>query len=555
MVEMQNLSDAQLLREFAARGNDAAFREIVLRHTDLIYSAALRQVNSPDSAADIAQSVFTDLARKADEVAEKFSADASLAGWLFRSTRFAALNHLRDTHRRRAHERQAMEQLLTNSESAADWTQIAPLLDEAMDTLNDDDRDALLLRFFKNKNLREVGEQLKISDDAAQKRVSRAVEKLREFFTKRKITMGASGLTILISANAVQAAPIGLVAKFFATALAGKTISTSTVIAATKTIAMTTLQKTLVVAALTAAIGTGIYQAHQVSQLREQVQSLQQAQSPLNEQLAQLQHERDDATNQLAGLRAENVQLKSNSNEDELLKLRGEVTQLKNSKDDSSNDPRKALMKSWLAREDRLKQVVEQNPDKTIPELQLLSEEDWLSAARNANFDSDKNIRRTLANLRHSAEGIFASMTEQALMKYMKANNGQFPTDLTQLQSFYATSIDNTVLQRWQIVPQSTLPNQNMGGDWVITQKEPIDPDLDDRWAIGPNGDGTTNYQPPDISAAMAAINPALKAYAAANNGSQPTDPSQILPYLTTPEQHAAYQILLKNIPTNGVSQ
>jgi RNA polymerase sigma factor (sigma-70 family) len=328
MVEMENVPDARLLREFATRGNDAAFREIVSRHTDLIFSAALRQVNSPDSAADIAQKVFCDLAHKAGEVAEKFSADASLAGWLFRSTRFAALNHLRDESRRRAHERQAMEQLLTNSESAADWEQIRPLLDEAMDTLNDDDRDALLLRFFKNKNLREVGEQLKISDDAAQKRVSRAVEKLREFFTKRKITMGASGLTILISANAVQAAPLGLAAKIFMFALAGKTISTSTVIAATKTIAMTTLQKTLVVAALTAAIGTGIYEAHQNSQLREQVQSLQQAQSPLNEQLAQLQHERDDATNQLAGLLAENVQLKSNSNEDELLKLRGEVSVL-----------------------------------------------------------------------------------------------------------------------------------------------------------------------------------------------------------------------------------
>jgi RNA polymerase sigma factor (sigma-70 family) len=331
MVEMENVPDARLLREFATRGNDAAFREIVSRHTDLIFSAALRQVNSPDSAADIAQKVFCDLAHKAGEVAEKFSADASLAGWLFRSTRFAALNHLRDESRRRAHERQAMEQLLTNSESAADWEQIRPLLDEAMDTLNDDDRDALLLRFFKNKNLREVGEQLKISDDAAQKRVSRAVEKLREFFTKRKITMGASGLTVLISANAVQSAPLGLAAKIFMFALAGKTISTSTVIAATKTIAMTTLQKTLVVAALTAAIGTGIYQAHQVSQLREQVQSLQQTQSPLNEQLAQLQRERDNATNQLAGLLAENAQLKSNSNEDELLKLRSEVTSLRTS--------------------------------------------------------------------------------------------------------------------------------------------------------------------------------------------------------------------------------
>ena len=96
--------------------------------------------------------------------------------------------------------------------TANDWTQIAPLLDDAMAALDETDRSAILLRYFENKNLREVGESLKISDDAAQKRVSRAVERLREFFSKRKITIGASGLAVLISANAVQSAPVGLAA-------------------------------------------------------------------------------------------------------------------------------------------------------------------------------------------------------------------------------------------------------------------------------------------------------------------------------------------------------
>src|SRR5262245_40577571 len=93
-------SDAQLLREYAERANEAAFRESVFRHTDLVYSATLRQVSSLDLAGDVAQNVFTDLARKAGSVAKDLSENASLVGWLYRGTRFEALNLLREEHRR-----------------------------------------------------------------------------------------------------------------------------------------------------------------------------------------------------------------------------------------------------------------------------------------------------------------------------------------------------------------------------------------------------------------------------------------------------------------------
>src|ERR1035437_4702593 len=200
MVEMHEKSDVQLLRDYAEDGHEAAFRELVTRHADFVFSAALRQVNSPDLAGDIAQGVFTDLARKARPLAEQMP--GSLAGWLHRGTRYAAFNHLRDTRRRLANEKQAMEQLLINSESAPDWELIRPVRDEA--------REALLLRYFKNQDFRAVGLALGVSDDTAQKRVSRAVERLREFFSKRNMTIGASGLAVVISANAVQAAPVGL---------------------------------------------------------------------------------------------------------------------------------------------------------------------------------------------------------------------------------------------------------------------------------------------------------------------------------------------------------
>ena len=320
MGEMQAKSDAQLLRDYAERRDEAAFRELVARSADLVYSAALRQVESSAVAGDIAQSVFTDLARKAAALAEKMPAESSLAGWLHRATRYAALNHLRDARRLRTNERQAMEQLLTNSESAADWERIRPALDEALDSLDDQDREALLLRYFKNQDFRAVGHALGVSDDAAQKRVSRAVERLREFFSKRKITVGAGGLAVLISANAVQSAPVGLVATISAAALSGAAVSTSTIIATTtKTIAMTAIQKTLITATLAVIAGAGIFEARQNSKLREQNQILQQQQVPLAEQIQQLQRQRDDATNRSA------LPASTKSNNEELLKLRGEI--------------------------------------------------------------------------------------------------------------------------------------------------------------------------------------------------------------------------------------
>jgi len=128
-----------------------------------------------------------------------------------------------------------------------------------MAALDETDRNAILLRYFENKNLREVGEALGASEDAAQKRVSRAVDRLREFFTKRNVTIGAGGLAVLISANAVQSAPVGLTSAISTAVLAG-TAATSTATITTKIIIMTTLQKTLVAASCIALAGTGIYE-------------------------------------------------------------------------------------------------------------------------------------------------------------------------------------------------------------------------------------------------------------------------------------------------------
>ncbi|MDD5140064.1 MAG: sigma-70 family RNA polymerase sigma factor [Verrucomicrobiales bacterium] len=318
-------SDLDLLGQFAREKSQDAFTALVQRHVNLVHSAALRQVRSPQLAEEVAQSVFADLARNAG----KLKPDTILTAWLYRVTCRTAIDVVRKESRRQLREQIAVEMTNMNA-TANDWTQIEPLLDDAMAALDETDRSAILLRFFENKTLREVGEALGTNDDAAQKRVSRAVERLREFFSKRNVTIGAGGIAVVISANAVQAAPVGLAVTISAGALAGTVVHTSAIIAATKTIAMTTLQKTLVTATVAVLAGAGIYEARQAAQLRELNQTLQQQQAPLAEQIQQLQREHDDATNRLTSLLAENNQLKSNPNQTELWKLRGEVTRLRN---------------------------------------------------------------------------------------------------------------------------------------------------------------------------------------------------------------------------------
>lgn len=266
-------SDMELLHRYAQKGSEESFTALVRRHLDLVYSAALRQVRLPQLAQEVAQSVFIELSRSAD----KIKPDSILSAWLYEVTRHRAIDVVRRESRRQLREQIASE-MTDMTSTTSDWTQIEPRLEEAMEALEEADRSAILLRYFQNKSLREVGRTLGTSEDAAQKRVSRAVERLREFFSKRKLTVGAAGLAAMISANAVQAAPLGLSTSISAAAvLSGAASHTATTIGVTKTIAMTTAQKTLIAATIAASLGTGIYEASRASRLEDQVQTLQAA--------------------------------------------------------------------------------------------------------------------------------------------------------------------------------------------------------------------------------------------------------------------------------------
>ena len=228
-----------------------------------------------------------------------------------------------------------------SAESDADWEHIAPHLDDALGELSEPDRDALLLRYFERKSASEMAQTLGISDEAAQKRVSRAVERLREYFAKHGITVGTSGLVVVITANAVQAAPVGLAVTIStAVALAGTTITATTTATAAKAIAMTTLQKTIIGVTLAAAVGTGIFEARQASTARDELQILQQQQASLAEQIRQLLNEKNSASNRLSMLADELERAKGNSSE--LLRLRAEVTRLQRETDAVTSESNEA---------------------------------------------------------------------------------------------------------------------------------------------------------------------------------------------------------------------
>src|SRR5438045_1825524 len=252
---MLELDDSVLLKEYVERGCEEAFATLVARHVNKVYSIALRHTRNAHQAEEVTQAVFGVLARKSRRLGKQ----VILSGWLCRTARLTAVTFVRSEIRRSRREQEAHMQNLLNECESEVWPQIAPLLDAAMAGLSRSDHDAVALRFFDGKGMKEIGAALGASEDAVKMRVNRAVEKLRIFFTRRGIVCSAAALTAAISANAVQAAPIGLaVTVSTAAALSGTAIATTATTTATKAIAMTTLQKTLAAAALVTAMSLGV---------------------------------------------------------------------------------------------------------------------------------------------------------------------------------------------------------------------------------------------------------------------------------------------------------
>src|SRR5207302_5632325 len=284
--------DFQLLRRYVENGSEEAFAQLVQRYLDLVYSAELRQVGGDAQLAqDVVQTVFAALSLKA----RGFANHTVLGGWLYRHTSFVARQTLRTERRRRVREQQAVQMNVANADTEPAWEHLAPFLDEAMGQLGGRDRDAIVLRYFERLDMRGVGSVLGTSEEAAKKRVLRAVEKLRSLFKRRGLTLTGASLASLLAAHAVTAAPVGLAAIVTGAALSGvATTGAGNTYLLLKLMTSTKLKAGIIGVLVAASVATPLVIQHQVqSVLRDENRSLRQQ----VEQLTRLKTENERLSN------------------------------------------------------------------------------------------------------------------------------------------------------------------------------------------------------------------------------------------------------------------
>ncbi len=264
----ERVSDTELLRRYADDHSEAAFTELVSRHVGLVYAAALRQVGgATHRAQDVAQTVFVALAHQAGPLSRR----SEIVGWLYTSTHHVAAKLKRTEQRRalREEEAHAMNEINADDGAAADWERLRPVLDEALHGLSNADREAILLRYFQNRRLAEVGRRLGLSEDAARMRVDRALNKLQVVLGRRGITSTTTALGVVLANPLLTAAPEGMAASVTNTALAGVAVGAGAGSAATAATIFMNAKTTLVAVAAVLAIGFSLYEFSALRRERE----------------------------------------------------------------------------------------------------------------------------------------------------------------------------------------------------------------------------------------------------------------------------------------------
>jgi len=318
------IEDTELLRHYAEEKSEDAFAELVRRHVNFVYACAVRRVGgNAHLAEDVTQQVFAALARDAGKVARR----DVLSGWLYATARNVAVQVVRSERRRAVREQEAhtMNELTATAAQDAEWARLRPVIDEAMDDLREEDREAVLLRFFEGKSFGEIGAKLRLSENTARMRVDRALDTLHAGLARRGVRSTAAALGVALAGQAAVAAPAGLAASVTAAVLAGGNAASAAAVAAGAggvgaAGAWTTKLAGLGMVAV-ASVGVALW----IAEGRAQVE--------LREEIAVLRREGGEvarlaAENQaLARTRAEVAELRRD--DEELARLRDEAAELK----------------------------------------------------------------------------------------------------------------------------------------------------------------------------------------------------------------------------------
>jgi hypothetical protein len=279
-------------------------------------------------------------------------------------------------------------------------------------------------------------------------------------------------------------------------------------------------RKAIVVMLVAAALVVGFWQGHVVREQRNEIALLQAATAKAQQQIVQLTRDNDEDGAKLEALLTD------------LLKIKTSMTA---PGAPASSDPTAVAMQNWMTRVKNLRARFERSPNERTPEMQFLTDEDWLAASR-TDLVTEQDYRRAMSRARQAAQNKVIAQLQPALSKYENVNNGAFPTDLAQLQPYLDPPLDESILQRLEIVPADQVPIKIGGSPTVLTLKAaPIDDLYDTRFVIGVHGSGMTGVMSPIMSGVMSA-------FRIANSGEQLANASQLMPYATTPEQQAAVQ-------------
>ena len=430
--EMKLTESQSLLADFVKTGSEPAFRELLMRYINLVYSSAVRLVGGDTHLAqDVAQRVFVDLARKARTLPK----DVMLGGWLHHHTVLVAATIMRSERRRQLRERQAVEMNALEHQTNDNLAQIAPILDEAIEHLEAEDRTAILLRFFEQLDFRSVGEALGGTEDAARKRVTRALEKLHSRLKHQGVSLSAAALATALATEAVATAPAGLAASIAGTAFASAALASETTLTLLKTASMTKLQIGLVGILVAGAATSLVMQHRSLVKVREENSLLEQKVGQVaaeNEQLSRTQSKTDQPMAQ--------DQLR------ELLRLRGEVGGLR----------------------------------RQLAEVARLRERNTQASPAQTQDDPVEQERQvSMARLNYPKAWMLA------FSQYADQNQGQCPTNFEQAVSFFpeeAKDQTNLAPDQFEIVYQGSLNDLTNSQSIIVIREKEVRQWTDGSW-------------------------------------------------------------------------